>query len=318
MSAWTLAIDTAAGVNIGLATDGQPVDRRTETSSRRHVESLQPMIDELLAAHGIGLTELALIAVGIGPGPFTGLRIGIVTARTLAMAAGIGVRAFGTLDAIAMTWFTTNPPGTPAVVVTDARRKELYWASYDASGSRVAGPAVGAPAAHPHPAARAGVGGHQQRIGQVLRPIGRQRRGRTHGARQHHRLGRAQHPLQQVGGFLQRVGAVRHHQPGHVGALQVVLHARQQGPPHRRPHVLAVDLGHLLVLHMVACRHRNAVQQRLHANLASGVAGVVVAALGTPGNGATGAQHHHGGGHCRLSVVHVFTPLLLPQCRPRP
>ena len=98
MSAWTLAIDTAAGVNIGLATDGQPVDRRTETSSRRHVESLQPMIDELLAAHGIGLTELALIAVGIGPGPFPGLRIGIVTARTLAMAAGIGVGGFGTLD----------------------------------------------------------------------------------------------------------------------------------------------------------------------------------------------------------------------------
>ena len=149
MSGWTLAIDTAAGVNIGLATDGQPVDRRTETSSRRHVESLQPMIDELLAAHGIGLTELALIAVGIGPGPFTGLRIGIVTARTLAMAAGIGVRGFGTLDAIAMTWFTTNPPGPPAVVVTDARRKELYWASYDASGSRVAGPAVGAPAEVP-------------------------------------------------------------------------------------------------------------------------------------------------------------------------
>ena len=149
MSAWTLAIDTAAGVNIGLATDGQPVDRRTETSSRRHVESLQPMIDELLAAHGIGLTELALIAVGLGPGPFTGLRIGIVTARTLAMAAGIGVRGFGTLGAIAMTWFTTNPPGTPAVVVTDARRKELYWASYDASGSRVAGPAVGAPAEVP-------------------------------------------------------------------------------------------------------------------------------------------------------------------------
>lgn len=146
MSKWTLAIDTAAGVNIGLANDCRPVDRRTETSSRRHVELLQPMIDELLAANRISLADLSLIAVGIGPGPFTGLRIGIVTARTLGLAAWIAVRGFGTLDAIALTWFTTNPPGTQAVVVTDARRKELYWASYDASGSRVAGPAVGPPA----------------------------------------------------------------------------------------------------------------------------------------------------------------------------
>lgn len=146
MSAWTLLIDTAAGINVGLAHDTRPVAVRTETSSRRHVEALQPMIDGLLAAHGLGLGDLGLIGVGIGPGPFTGLRIGIATARVLGLATGVPVRGFGTLDAIALGWFAgDHAPGDEVVVVTDARRKEVYWASFDASGRRTGGPAVCAP-----------------------------------------------------------------------------------------------------------------------------------------------------------------------------
>lgn len=147
MTNWTLAIDTATGVNVGLANHGRPVAARTEPSSRRHVEALQPLINELLADQGIGPADLDRILVGVGPGPFTGLRIGIVTARTLGLVAEVPVRGFGTLDALALSWFAgPTPPGSDVVVVTDARRKELYWAGYDASGGRTAGPAVAAPA----------------------------------------------------------------------------------------------------------------------------------------------------------------------------
>lgn len=146
MSDWTLVIDTATGVNVGLARGGEPIAAATESSARRHVEMLQPMIDELLAGHGLVAADLGLIGVGIGPGPFTGLRIGIVTARTLGLVAGVPVRGFSTLDAIALGWFAgAEPPAGEVVVLTDARRKELYWAGYDASGRRIAGPAVAAP-----------------------------------------------------------------------------------------------------------------------------------------------------------------------------
>lgn len=149
-SGWVLAIDTASGINVGLAHDGRPVDSRTETSSRKHVEELMPMIDELLAAHDLSASDLSLIAVGIGPGPFTGLRIGIVTARTLGLVAGVAVRGFGSLDAIAAAWFAgESRPDSPVVVAVDARRKELYWATYDASGIRETGPAVTVPGGLP-------------------------------------------------------------------------------------------------------------------------------------------------------------------------
>ena len=150
MTSWTLAIDTATGINVGLGRDGEPYAALTESSSRRHVEALQPMIDQLLGQAGIGLAELDQIAVGIGPGPFTGLRIGIVTARTLGMVADRPVRGFGTLDAIALGWFAGPArPAAEVVVVTDARRKELYWARYGAVGQRTEGPAVADPAQIP-------------------------------------------------------------------------------------------------------------------------------------------------------------------------
>lgn len=149
-SGWVLAIDTASGINVGLAHGGRPIDSRTETSSRKHVEELMPMIDELLGAHELTASDLSLIAVGVGPGPFTGLRIGIVTARTLGVVAGVPVRGFGSLDAIALAWLAgESRPDGDVVVATDARRKELYWASYDSSGKRLSGPAVTIPGGLP-------------------------------------------------------------------------------------------------------------------------------------------------------------------------
>lgn len=143
---WVLAIDTAVGTSIGLARDGQTIVCRADGQARGHVEDLQPSLDEIFFAQGITVHDLDLIAVSTGPGPFTGMRIGITTARTLALVAGIEVRGFGSLDALALDW-----AGGPArvdgdfVVCTDARRKELYWAVYDAAGSRLDGPHVTSP-----------------------------------------------------------------------------------------------------------------------------------------------------------------------------
>jgi tRNA threonylcarbamoyl adenosine modification protein YeaZ len=93
--------------------------------------------------------DLTAIGVGVGPGPFTGLRVGLVTARTLGLVLEIPVYGLCTLDVVAVeavsTGSTTEGGGTVAgdfVVATDARRKEVYLASYDETGRRLYGPVV--------------------------------------------------------------------------------------------------------------------------------------------------------------------------------
>ena len=80
--------------------------------------------------------------MGVGPGPFTGLRVGLVTARSLGDALVIPVAGVCTLDVIAAEVVCTEP----FLVATDARRKEIYWARYDESGKRIDGPQVDRPA----------------------------------------------------------------------------------------------------------------------------------------------------------------------------
>jgi tRNA threonylcarbamoyl adenosine modification protein YeaZ len=105
--------------------------------ARRHGELLAQGIRTVLTRAGVARTDLTAVAVGLGPGPFTGLRVGIVTAATMADALGIPSYGICSLDAL----------GEGArVAVTDARRREVYWARYDDTGRRVDGPAVGAPA----------------------------------------------------------------------------------------------------------------------------------------------------------------------------
>jgi tRNA threonylcarbamoyl adenosine modification protein YeaZ len=79
--------------------------------------------------------------VGVGPGPFTGLRVGLMTARSLGHALGVPVVGVVSLDSLA-----AQVTGDDVIVATDARRKEVYWARYDAAGARVAGPSVDRPA----------------------------------------------------------------------------------------------------------------------------------------------------------------------------
>jgi tRNA threonylcarbamoyl adenosine modification protein YeaZ len=138
-----LALDTATPTLVaGLARwspgDGADVlAERAVPSGTKHAELLTPAVQGVLADAGLATTDLDAIVVGLGPGPFTGLRVGVVTAAALADALGLPVAGVCSLDAV----------GSGArTVVTDARRKEIYWATFGPDGSRLTGPAVDKPA----------------------------------------------------------------------------------------------------------------------------------------------------------------------------
>lgn len=144
-----LALDTATpAVTAGVvrltgANPPEPLAARVTVDARAHGELLIPHARDALADAGLGMDRVDAIVCGTGPGPFTGLRVGMVTAAALGHALGRPVHGVCTLDAIA---HDADAAGTPLLVVTDARRKEVYWAEYDEHRTRVAGPDVVAPA----------------------------------------------------------------------------------------------------------------------------------------------------------------------------
>ncbi|MGW6916581.1 tRNA (adenosine(37)-N6)-threonylcarbamoyltransferase complex dimerization subunit type 1 TsaB [Kitasatospora sp. NPDC054939] len=141
-----LAFDTATPAVTAAVHDGTAVLAETDqVDARRHGELLLPAIDRVLREAGVDKHALTGIAVGVGPGPYTGLRVGLVTAAALGHALGVPVHGVCTLDAIAHRARAEGLAG-PFTVATDARRKEVYWASYDADGRRSEGPAVDRPA----------------------------------------------------------------------------------------------------------------------------------------------------------------------------
>lgn len=123
-----LGLDTATpAVTVALA-DGERVLAESSTvDARRQGELLAPGIAAVLAEAGVDRRALEGIAVGVGPGPFTGLRVGVVTARTLGAVLRIPVLGVCTLDALALD---ADLDGRFRVA-TDARRREVYWAAYD-------------------------------------------------------------------------------------------------------------------------------------------------------------------------------------------
>jgi tRNA threonylcarbamoyl adenosine modification protein YeaZ len=140
-----LALDTATpGVTVALHDGTRVLARQAEVTDRRHGELLASMIRRVLAAGNAARTDLQAVAVGTGPGPYTGLRAGLVTARVLASALGVPLVGVCSLDVIARE-AAAAAAGREFVVATDARRKEVYWARYGPAGRRVAGPAVTAP-----------------------------------------------------------------------------------------------------------------------------------------------------------------------------
>jgi tRNA threonylcarbamoyladenosine biosynthesis protein TsaB len=138
-----LAFDTSTpAVTVALHDGTQVLAARTVVDARRHGELLAPGIAHVLADAGASASDLTGIAVGVGPGPFTGLRIGLMTARAMGDALSIPITGVCTLDVIAAAVVSAQP----FVVATDARRREVYWATYDADGTRIDGPRVEHPA----------------------------------------------------------------------------------------------------------------------------------------------------------------------------
>ncbi|UVS82107.1 MULTISPECIES: tRNA (adenosine(37)-N6)-threonylcarbamoyltransferase complex dimerization subunit type 1 TsaB [Actinokineospora] len=140
-----LAVDTATpAVTAGVVQVGDTVRvlaERVTVDAKAHGELLTPHVRDALAEAGRTLADVDAIVCGVGPGPFTGLRAGMVSAGALGHALGRPVHPVCSLDAIAAA-----VPGEPLLVVTDARRREVYWATYDAMGVRTDGPHVSPPA----------------------------------------------------------------------------------------------------------------------------------------------------------------------------
>lgn len=142
-----LAFDTATPtVTVAIHDGTDVVVEHTSEQTMKHGEQLAPLIERCLADAGIVRQDLTAIAVGTGPGPFTGLRVGLVTARTLAHVLEIPVYGVCTLDVLAVEAVDTGAVIGEFVVATDARRKEVYLAAYDEEGHRIAGPVVDRPA----------------------------------------------------------------------------------------------------------------------------------------------------------------------------
>jgi tRNA threonylcarbamoyladenosine biosynthesis protein TsaB len=163
-----LGFDTATpAVSVALHDGERVVSEAWAIDARRHSELLVPMIAKVMADAGASRGDLTEIAVGVGPGPYTGLRVGVVTARVLGSALGLPVHGVCSLDVIAVAArgglggssprampargglggssprAGTVPAGREFLVATDARRQEVYWARYDAAGRRTDGPHVG-------------------------------------------------------------------------------------------------------------------------------------------------------------------------------
>lgn len=147
-----LALDTStpavvAGV-LRRHGDGrvETVAQRVAVGSHAHAELLTPTVLAVAADAGLTLRDLDALVVGCGPGPFTGLRVGMATAAAYGHALGVPVHGVCSLDGIG------NQTRGEVLVVTDARRREVYWARYR-DGARLDGPGVAAPADVPRGAA---------------------------------------------------------------------------------------------------------------------------------------------------------------------
>lgn len=140
-----LAMDTATeavGAAVLDTASGSVVGRAMVLGPMAHGEQLAPVVVDVLAQAGIAPADLGAIGVGRGPGPYTGLRVGLVHAEVLGWTLGIPVHGVCSLDVLAAEAAATIP--TDFLVASDARRREVYWAAYGPGGVRVGDPQVGA------------------------------------------------------------------------------------------------------------------------------------------------------------------------------
>lgn len=144
-----LAIDTATALTtVAVSREhGEVLAAAEHLDPRRHAEVLPRLVRQVLDHSGVTPTDLDVIAAGVGPGPFTGLRVGVAFARATAHALGIPVVGAMTLDAIARGHRASADDGL--TVVTRSRRVEVAWATYDADARRLDGPLILSDADYP-------------------------------------------------------------------------------------------------------------------------------------------------------------------------
>ncbi|MBB1254142.1 tRNA (adenosine(37)-N6)-threonylcarbamoyltransferase complex dimerization subunit type 1 TsaB [Streptomyces alkaliterrae] len=134
-----LALDTATPAVTAALHDGERVlAAADQIDARRHGELLMPAVERVFRESGRARREVTGVVVGVGPGPYTGLRVGLATAGALGAALDVPVHGLCTLDGLAYAAGLDEP----FVVATDARRKEVYWAAYDNHRSRRGEPSV--------------------------------------------------------------------------------------------------------------------------------------------------------------------------------
>jgi tRNA threonylcarbamoyl adenosine modification protein YeaZ len=152
-----LAIDTSAGTSVAVVDrDGGVLAERSQSDTMRHAEVIGELIEAVLRESGVAVSSLSGVVAGMGPGPFTGLRVGIAAAKAFAFGAGKPLVPVVSHDAVAFERYGAGREGG-LLVVTDARRRELYWTAYvgvDEAGLpiREDGPGLSKPDDLPHPA----------------------------------------------------------------------------------------------------------------------------------------------------------------------
>lgn len=193
-----LALDTSSVVSVACVTVGggdvnsadvEVVAEHETDSTTRHAEDLIPVCERLLVEAGWDRPDAVL--VGEGPGPFTGLRVGIAAGQSLAFAWGVDAYGICSLDGLAAQLLAESDlasesdsdlaaagdePGAAEPVLTaalDARRRELYWASYARNGARIDGPHVTKPGELPaeYPVGGAGVSVRAEELAETAIPV---------------------------------------------------------------------------------------------------------------------------------------------------
>lgn len=170
-----LALDTSMLAAAGVARGSTVLGSGVVEDRMQHVEQLMPLVARVLADAGLTIAHVDRIVVGLGPGPFTGLRVGVATAQVIAAARALPLRGICTLDVLAAQYVAEHPFGGRGeedfLVASDARRKEVYWARYSAAGVRRDGPRVSLPEeVPPLPTIGPGADLYADRLSAVLGP----------------------------------------------------------------------------------------------------------------------------------------------------
>lgn len=133
-----LLIETSTSVlSVALAQDGTVAHERVCTQPRMQASLTAPLVKEVLDQAGLSVKDCDAVCVSSGPGSYTGLRVGVSTAKGLAFGAGIPLIAIGTLDILVAGALEESAPKGHLVPMIDARRMEVYTAVYSGEGQRL-------------------------------------------------------------------------------------------------------------------------------------------------------------------------------------